>query len=90
MKNVLKNLLKMIVAGVFVVAIGFGMSTILSVSKKQSNINLSVLANEARAWGEDEDGGWFSWANYYCEECTCVAIYCEHTLLPNHCLPINC
>ena len=54
MKKFFKNPLKVILAGMFVVAMGFGMSTSLSVSESNGNIDLLAL-NSAVAQGEYND-----------------------------------
>jgi len=43
MENLLKNPLKVIAAGLFVVAMGFGMSTSLDVSESYGNIDLLAM-----------------------------------------------
>ena len=55
MKNLLKNPLKLIAAGMFVVAMGFGMSTSLKVSETANNVDLFALSS-AVAQGEGGSG----------------------------------
>jgi len=52
MKNLLKKPLKLIAAGLFVAAMGFGMSTTLKVSDMSSNVDLLMLSSQT-AQGED-------------------------------------
>ena len=66
MKNVLKNPLKIIIAAMFVVTIGFGMNTSLKVSENNGSIDLLALTS---AVAQGESGfpcGTCKGSPYYC------------------------
>ena len=58
MKKFLKNSLKVVVAGIFVVAIATGVSTNTSIPQSANGTSLSALMNTTIAQGESGDGKW--------------------------------
>ena len=78
MKNVVRRPLKIIAAGVFMVALGYGVATKSEVSGSGSNVNLSALSSVS-AQGENEEcpngclaacGCCFCYQFYYLKEAT--------------------